>query len=141
MSASGKVGGSPSPIGQVQEKKLTNKDIQWAEDLLRKASDGYIPTKAELTKFEKIYSKAQAQPSESTKGLLDYPKDLLVGLTQVGFKMFARNEAELKQDVKGIKDNFKASYEGLKNGLELRLRLLHLLAQCDYQSRLFLSNS
>lgn len=58
---------------------------------------------------------APAEPN-SQKGLLDYPKDLAMGITEYAAEGQAKNMVELFEDVSDVKENLGDSWEHLKKG-------------------------
>ena len=50
------------------------------------------------------------------KGLLDYPKDLAMGITEYAAEGQAKNRVELFEDISDVKENLGDSWEHLKKG-------------------------
>ncbi|MEZ0370835.1 MAG: hypothetical protein ACAI44_17215 [Candidatus Sericytochromatia bacterium] len=134
----------PPPAPKYQTVDQT--DINWALDLEKKVKDGHEPTPEETQRYQDIAKKlaAEANPvatteaapaaafagaeasaeasTESSKGLLDYPKDVLMGVSEYAAAGTAKNTVEFYEDIHDIKaagsdfvDNVKHGH-GLKAG-------------------------
>ena len=124
-----------SPVAPEKTKQtqgVPEEDIQWAINLESKVKEGHQPTEDEIAKYKQIADalieqqqgevkgagkkEAQKEAQDSTKGLLDYPKDLVVGLTNFTMKSFGTNAAEFEINKESMKDNFSDAWDGLKKG-------------------------
>lgn len=72
--------------------------------------------KVETSPSQQPEQPKEAQPEKSTKGLLDYPKDLAMDLTEIGNKGVAKNTVEFLDDMKDIKQEGKEFVEHIKEG-------------------------
>jgi len=52
----------------------------------------------------------------AVKGIIDYPKDMLSGISKVGSKMMYKNIKETRKDGISMADNFKVSIKNLVQG-------------------------
>jgi hypothetical protein len=114
-------------------------DIQWALDLEQKVKDGYQPNEADTTRYQQIAAKvaAQAAPAEeaaethaaeSSKGLLDYPKDVAMGISEYAAAGTAKNTVGFLEDMHEIAHNGGEIGDHLKHGEVLKAggNVLHM---------------
>lgn len=113
---------------QARPNPPSDEDIQWALELEQKVNtQAYEPTQEDIKRYQNIAKRLQIaleqdnpgnsqENGHSVKGLLDYPKDLLVGITNFAFKSAGYNQAEAAESAENMKDNFSEAWEGLKKG-------------------------
>ena len=110
------------PAGQV---KASKEEIAWGVALEKKTTQGYVPTEDEKAQYNKIAEKllgvdnastVKEKAADSTKGLLDYPKDLVTGIANYAFKSMGHNAVDISQSKAELSDNFSAAVEGFKKG-------------------------
>ncbi|PIQ25507.1 hypothetical protein COW36_20905 [bacterium (Candidatus Blackallbacteria) CG17_big_fil_post_rev_8_21_14_2_50_48_46] len=118
---------SPAPVTQAE--------LDWAVQLEKAVTNGYQPNTQEQEMYTEIYKRYQssqaeasaqtekASPSvesgekaESSKGILDYPKDLAMGITEYAAKGQAKNSIEFLDDAGDIKENLGDSWDHIKKG-------------------------
>lgn len=111
--------------------KISEEDKAWALRLENRVAQGFEPTEQEIDKYKAIYevlhpaaapetasaeTPVAAEKPESYKGLLDYPKDLAMSVTEYAAEGQAKNMVELFEDAADIKRNLGDSWEHLKKG-------------------------
>lgn len=52
----------------------------------------------------------------AVKGIIDYPKDMISGISKVGSKMIYKNIKETRKDAISMVDNFKSTVKSLVKG-------------------------
>lgn len=112
---------------------VTQEEITWATQLESKVREGhYQPNAEEMDKYTEIYQKLQSNgisetaseasacSPQSHKGILDYPKDMAMSVTQFMETGRAKNQMEFLEDIGDIKDNGKKLVENVKEGKLLK---------------------
>ncbi|MEZ0370116.1 MAG: hypothetical protein ACAI44_13595 [Candidatus Sericytochromatia bacterium] len=134
------------PVPPPAPKYLTvdQADINWALDLEMKVKDGHQPTPEETERYQDIARKlatetqavaetetnpaaafAGAEASteastESSKGLLDYPKDALMSVSEYAAAGTAKNTVEFYEDMHDIKQAGSDFVDNIKHGHGLK---------------------
>lgn len=114
--------------------KVSQEDIDWALQLEKEVKEGTRqPSSEDMARYTQIFEGLQAQTKaihgaqsvdkqltpesvSSVKGLLDYPKDLAMSVTEFAAEGQAKNMVELFADGADIKRNLGDSWEHLKKG-------------------------
>lgn len=114
---------APSSTPKAQQTQAqdppSKQEMNWAMELEKKVMQGYQPTSQEIEKYTDIAERVAELPEDgerSVKGLLDYPKDVLMGLANFSHKSFAKNLMETARSAQDVSDSFSGAWEGLRQG-------------------------
>ena len=103
--------------------KVTQEELKWAKELQTKVQQmAYQATPQEIGRYTDIYYRHQfeqegeSKKKSSVKGLLDYPKDVFVGVTATAIKSFERSFKAMNESADAVIAETGSALEGLKEG-------------------------